>query len=111
MLAPADADPDHDGVNNLLEYAFNTDPLVPNKIPMTYSFETVGSDKYLCITYPKNPTANLTYTGETSSDLIHWTSDAVTIPMSATSEKVRDTIPVSSSPKKRFIRLKISSNP
>jgi len=111
MLTPADGDPDHDGMNNLLEYSMNTDPVVANKSPVTYSFETVGSEKYLCITYPKNPTAtNITYSAETSSDLIHWASDAVKIPINTISEKVRDIVPISISPQ-RFIRLKVTTAP
>lgn len=41
MESPANGDPDHDGVSNLLEYAFNTDPLAPNGSTMTPSFVTV----------------------------------------------------------------------
>jgi hypothetical protein len=46
-IAADDADPDHDDLINLLEYAFNTDPNAPNASPISYAL--VGD--HLTITF------------------------------------------------------------
>ncbi|MEY2539884.1 MAG: hypothetical protein QOG67_3624 [Verrucomicrobiota bacterium] len=64
------ADPDHDGISNLLEYAFNTDPTGPSSAaPPSTSIDS----NYLAITYTKFLGATtLTYTVEESIDLVNW---------------------------------------
>jgi len=61
------ADPDHDGIINILEYAFNTDPNVPNANPI--SFAVVGN--HLTVTFKRThpAPADLIYTPQVASDL------------------------------------------
>jgi hypothetical protein len=61
------ADPDHDGLVNILEYAFNTDPNVPNASPI--SAAVVGN--HLTITFKRThpAPADLNYTPQVAADL------------------------------------------
>jgi hypothetical protein len=64
------ADPDHDGLPNLLEYAFGLDPTTPSTTNRPYS--TLDSN-YLSLIYTKVLAAtDLTYTIEESTDLSNW---------------------------------------
>lgn len=110
--APGD-DADNDGLSNLLEYALNTHPLQANSSPIIYDLVTVGTDKHLRLTIPKNTAAtNLVYQVEVSSDLTvpSWSGTQTTVESETASElRVRDNLTTASSPH-RFIRLKVSSN-
>jgi hypothetical protein len=61
------ADPDHDGIINLLEYAFDTDPNVPNANPI--SFAIVGN--HLTVTFKRTHPAptDISYTPQVANDL------------------------------------------
>ena len=61
------ADPDHDGLVNILEYAFNTDPNVSNGSPI--SAAVVGN--HLTITFKRThpAPADLSYTPQVAADL------------------------------------------
>lgn len=102
------ANPSGDGIPNLLKYALNLNPLVPTANPQMVD-TTTG---YLRLTVPKNPNAaDITYTVQVTSDLTDpssWTSNG-TFPMqnSSTILQVRDTMPVSGTPR-RFLRLQIT---
>lgn len=71
------ADPNGDGINNLLAYAFALSPLVPNP-PGSGSQVTVTSDGIndtFTITFLRDPrAADLTYQLQTSTDLVTWTT-------------------------------------
>lgn len=80
------ADPDEDGVVNLLEFAFNLDPLFaePKKMETDEGFRgvpvekmiTTGGQSYLSIEFMSRTEAsagNLTYVAEFSADLENWT--------------------------------------
>lgn len=107
-----DADPDGDGMSNLLEYALDTHPLQPNANPLTHDFVTVGADRHLRLSIPKNPLAtNLIYTVETSGTPGDWsTADTLVETNTAGGLVVRDTVAVSSQ-NRRFIRLKVQTQP
>ena len=61
------ADPDHDGIINILEYAFDTDPNVPNANPI--SFAIVGN--HLTVTFKRThpAPADIIYTPQVANDL------------------------------------------
>ncbi len=61
------ADPDHDGIINILEYAFDTDPNVANSNPI--SFAVVGN--HLTVTFKRThpAPADISYTSQVADDL------------------------------------------
>lgn len=77
------ADPNQNGLPNLLEYAFNTDPVgnsSPN--PFQFSVQTNSDDGllYLTCSYPRRTGAlDLTYTVEWTEDFSAWTNSPAQI--------------------------------
>jgi hypothetical protein len=72
-------DPDHDGLTNLQEYAFNLDPQSPGSNPCRTSTQTNAADglKYLTASITRLiGGADLTYIVEVSNDLVTWSSDS-----------------------------------
>ncbi len=68
------ADPDGDGQVNLLEFAFDTNPLVPNASPFAVNRASDGS---LWLTYPRRTgLSGLQYTVLRSNDLFTWAAVA-----------------------------------
>lgn len=67
-------DPDKDGMNNLWEYAFATNPKSANGPTFSSGITTLGADSYLSITFnrPKNA-LDLSYVTEVCSDLAEGT--------------------------------------
>lgn len=107
VLSPADGDPDNDGMNNLMEYALNTDPKKAGQNPAVCGFEVIGGQKYLCMTFPKNPDAtNINYTVESSQNLQTWLPDTTSVTTSTTQEKVRSTLSAVDAPQ-MFLRIKV----
>ena len=97
------ADPDGDGIPNLIEYALNFNPKSPNLL--SAMMENLGG--YLAISIPKNPAAtDITWNAETTGDLKSWTPAVITTNTSTTFE-ARDTV-LRSAASKRFIRLQIT---
>jgi hypothetical protein len=71
------ADPNHNGRPNLLEYAFNTDPVGDSPEPFQFDVETNSADGllYLTCSYPRRTGAlDLTYTVEWTEDFSAWTN-------------------------------------
>ncbi len=107
------ADPDHDGISNLLEYAFGMDPTRSDvsNLPMVSM-----QNGYLTISFVQRvaPT-DLTYTVEVSGDMGTWSSgSSYTTQVSATSIDaatqrvvVRDNT-LASAAATRFIRVRVS---
>ena len=94
------SDPDGDGLNNLLEYAFGGNP---NAVDTVAPVASINASRFLQITFPRMR-ADLTYTVQGSSDLASW-SDLVTNPGSVgTSVTYTDT----TATPPRFLRLKVS---
>ena len=110
---PADGDPDHDGLVNLLEYALDTHPLVPNPTTLTYELVPLAGGKHLRLTVPKNPAAtNLTYSVEVAGDPAApaWSATGTTIEADTPSVlRARDETGTATS-SRRFIRLKVTAN-
>jgi hypothetical protein len=100
------ADPDHDGINNIVEYAFNLNPLTPDALPATPTGTSglprvvavpSGGGQQLEITFlrRKDVASGLTYAAEFSGNLTTWQTGGTPIVSSvdATWERVtvRDT--------------------
>ena len=107
--APA-ADPDGDGQNNAAEYATGSNPNVAGLNPVVIDLETVGPDRFLRVTIPKNSAAtDATFTVDASTLLVPATWSAaglVTATNTTTLLRVRDGVPVDSTPN-RFLRLRV----
>jgi hypothetical protein len=111
-VAAPDADPDHDGLPNLLEYALNTSGSAASASPIVNGFVTSGSDRYLCLTVPKNPAAtDVTFIVEATSDVMDpqgWSSTGLVVEQNtSTLLRVRDNVAVGSS-NRRFMRVRIA---
>jgi len=111
------ADPDGDGIPNLAEYAFNTNPKIANTSGLpVMSTVNVGGLDYLTLSYEQVLfNTDITCTVQVSGDLMTWNSGpGFTVLVSDVDHgdgteaiTARDTIPMSSSTE-RFIRVHIS---
>lgn len=104
------ADPDHDGNNNLLEWALQLDPTQPDQFKPTLT----RSGATLAYTYTRAKNAQATFTVEWSDTLAtDWSTTGVSAetPVSATdaTRTVQVTLPAGTRGK-RFIRLRVSPN-
>ena len=111
---PADGDPDGDGLVNLLEFAFATDPLIPNPSLVESFLIAVNGQDYLQVSVPKNQLAgHLEFSIEFCGDLDaeSWSSSVgVIIEDEPGRLTVRDSVPASSSAA-RFARVKVTAPP
>ena len=108
------ANPAHDGMDNLLKYAFGLDPtLVDSAAGLPIAGQCAGA---LTLSYiRRHDISDLTYTVEVSSDLVTWqsgpsyTQELSVTPLDAQRDQVlvTDLAPLSGSVK-RFIRLRVT---
>jgi hypothetical protein len=124
---PADAvtDTDSDGVTDLLEYAFNLNPAVPDRRTLTEGsgssglpamrLDTSTTPARLRIEYVrrKNPAAaGITYEVQWSSNLGSWTTDNATPTVTSIDDVWERVVVTDPSPDaKRFGRLAVSLTP
>ena len=104
---PANGDPDHDGLCNLVEYALGTHPTIPTANPLTVDLENIAGTNHLRLSVPKNSAATeLTYIIEVTSDLAGpWNTAETFIEENTTSRlTVHDT---TSGQPCRYIRLRV----
>ena len=102
------ADPDHDGLTNLVEYALNTNPTTSSQPPGVRAGST--------LTFTKGSMAkadsNIVYSIEESTDLVTWTTPTGISPSGTVAngaDAITYTFP--SAPTKIFARLKVIQNP
>lgn len=100
------ADPDEDGMPNLLEFALGGDPLTGDaaaQLPVV----VLMSDGRPALSFRRNrPATDLTYAVQSSSDLVEWTTVAV----NPGSEGQMVTVPAQPGAfSKRFLRLRVSA--
>ena len=73
-------DPDGDGIDNLTEFAWGTDPTSPKShVPIKSGLASKGQQKLLSVTFKRRAGAILDYQIETSLDLQQWTASPAEI--------------------------------
>ena len=113
-LAANDADPDHDGILNLFEYALGLNPNAPETAAVTIAGKSnVSGQDYLTLTFTRDLTATgVALTVRVSSDLSSWDNIDPDGPNQITSTTngsmqtltVRDNVPMSGA-SHRFMQL------
>jgi hypothetical protein len=102
-LSGETADPDADGLDNLIEYALGLPPKSPDPSPAGAG----EVDGCLALTFTKSATAtDITWNAEVTADLSDW-QPAVVLTQTATTFSARDFISIEDAAR-RFIRLKIT---
>jgi hypothetical protein len=108
------ADPDHDGLINILEYAFNTDPTTAEPYPINFAF----LNGHLTLTFKRAHPApsDLTFLFEVAADLSSgiwqsgpaYTSQQVTDHLDGTETVVVTDLSASPNPAAHFLRVRVS---
>jgi len=102
-------DPDFDGLNNLLEYGFDRDPLAAENIPPTIA--NLDANGNMTITFKRaRPASDLIYRVFGSADLMTWSQIGPDNPgIVGTEVTVTDSPPADST--RHFLRIKVETPP
>ncbi|MEI6862594.1 MAG: cadherin repeat domain-containing protein, partial [Verrucomicrobiota bacterium] len=105
--ADAMADPDGDGVSNLLEYALGRSPNVAESAP-PFTMAAEGGNMVYRFTRPRTATG-LTYQFQSSTDLVTWTHIA-TVPVVESTAALLDTLSLTlpANTPTYFLRLQVT---
>jgi hypothetical protein len=107
-IAGDTADPDGDGVANLLEYAFGLNPLVRDAEGLP---DVVPGAGLLSLDYVQmNAATDITYRVQWATNLLSWFTNGVseqTLSTNATSRTLRATVGTTNDPQK-FLRVRVS---
>jgi hypothetical protein len=102
------ADPDEDGMSNLLEFALGGNPHVADataRLPVV----TTGQDGRVALSFRRErDAADVTYLVEASSDLVNWTVIATNPGAVGQQVTVPDVVAAGAEPR-RFLRLRVSA--
>ena len=114
------ADPDHDGIPNVLEYAFGTEPKIANvtNLPVG-AIQNIGGTNYLTLTFRRSPTAgDLTYTPQSGAPIGTWNGVPVQVGVPVNNGDgtqtvtFRDSVPTTQpGVTQRFMRLQVTRSP
>jgi hypothetical protein len=115
------ADPDGDRLNNLLEYALDSDPTVADdSVLPEIGVMTVAGQRYLTLMYRKRTDDPALVYEVVASDDIHapiatWAVQTQTesvsqenLPAGIARVKVRDSVPIETGPTQRYLRLRVT---
>lgn len=111
-VASERANPDGDGMPNLIEYAFARDPLAadrPDFLSSGIQADPANRLDFLTVSAAKNPAAtNVAYSAQVCADLAapQWTNDVTVLQDSQSAFQVRDNTRASSAVR-RFMRLTV----
>jgi hypothetical protein len=108
-IAGWEADPDGDGVSNLMEFALGTEALLGDHgAGINLGSEVIGGATYQTLSVERVQRPLIDYIAEVSSDLAHWSSGPDALDVVEDSEgclTVRDRMPREGN--RRFIRLSV----
>ena len=103
-------DPDTDGLDNLIEYALGTDPMISNPSPVIRGRTLFEEQTYFTLTITKNPSATdavLTAVASNGLDSGSWSSNGLIIESNTATElRVRDSQPMQATAR-RFFRVQV----